>query len=522
MKKIVLFFILILTSQDLISQNFRCSTMDRFKKFKSKDVNTQSRMENLNAKTVEFKKNKPNFRNALASGIINIPVVVHVLYNSELENISDQQIQSQIDVLNEDFRLQNSDSLLPSHPFWVNATDCLIEFCLASQDENGNPSNGITRTYTDSLSFSGNDFEKFNETGGKDNWDPTQYLNMWVCNLDGSGGTLGYAQFPSDLAEYPETDGVVIDFRCFGRIGTAGIAPFEDNDIGRTATHEVGHWLNLFHIWGDDQCGDDLVYDTPTQEYSNFSCPQFPSVSCNNGPNGDMFMNYMDYVNDNCMCMFSFGQSERMDAAIFNIRDGLLNSNGCNPPIQNSWNCINDACVDPMDGIGIYDSLEECEANCNIGEVTFDCISAGICMEIWDGIGEFSSIDECLTNCNPIADSWNCVNDVCVNPMDGSGEFSTLNYCEQVCQNISSINENLNDVNIYPNPSSNIFNLEFNSDSETEITVTNILGEKVYFESTKSNGEFNTQIDLSNYSKGIYNLTLKTSDGVSNHKLTLH
>lgn len=487
MKKIILILILILTSQDLISQNFRCSTMDRFDKFKSKDFNTEIRMENLNAKTVEFKKNKPNFRNTLAGGIVNIPVVVHVLYNSELENISDQQIQSQIDVLNEDFRLQNSDSLLPSHPFWVNATDCLIEFCLASQDENGNPSNGITRTYTDSLSFSGNDFVKFNETGGKDNWDPTQYLNIWVCNLDGSGGTLGYAQFPSDLAEYPETDGVVIDFRCFGRIGTAGIAPFENNDLGRTATHEVGHWLNLFHIWGDDQCGDDLVDDTPTQEFSNFSCPQFPSVSCNNGPNGDMFMNYMDYVNDNCMCMFSYGQSERMDAAIFNIRDGLLNSNGCNPPIQNSWNCINDACVDPMDGTGIYDSLEECEVNCSI----------------------------------IIEDSWNCVKDACVDPMDSSGEFSTLNDCEQVCQNISSVNENNLNINIYPNPSSNVFNIEFNSHSETEILVRNILGEQVYFESNQSSGEYKTQIYLPKYTKGIYNLTIKNLDGISNHKLIL-
>ena len=115
--------------------------------------------------------------------------------------------------------------------------------------------------------------------------------------------------------------------------------------------------------------------------------------------------------------------------------------------------------------------------------------------------------------------SWNCENDACVDPLDGSGEFSTLNDCEQVCQNISSISENLIDVNIYPNPSSNIFNLEFNSDYESEISVTNVLGEQVYFESINSIGEFNTQIDLSNYSKGIYNLTIKSSDWISNHKL---
>lgn len=446
---------MLLISQDLIAQNSKCSTMDRFEKFKSKDWNTLSRMENLNYKTVEFQKNKPNFRNALAGGIVNIPVVVHVLYNSEIENISDEQIQSQIDVLNEDFRLQNSNSLLPSHPFWVNATDCLIEFCLASQDENGNPSNGITRTYTDSLSFSGNDFEKFNETGGKDNWDPTQYLNIWVCNLDGSGGTLGYAQFPSDLGEYPESDGVVIDFRCFGRIGTAGNAPFEYNDLGRTATHEVGHWLNLFHIWGDDQCGDDLVDDTPTQEYDNFGCPQFPSVSCNNGPNGDMFMNYMDYVDDNCMSMFSYGQSERMDAAIFNIRDGLLSSQGCNPPTnQSSWNCVNNACVDPMDGNGAFSSIEECEQECNS----------------------------------------------------------------------TSIAETISHLKVYPNPSHGIFNIDITSNynQDIEIIINNLLGENVYKANVLSPiGSEIKRINLGNKSNGIYILTIKSNNQLTNRKLVI-
>jgi hypothetical protein len=105
--------------------------------------------------------------------------------------------------------------------------------------------------------------------------------------------------------------------------------------------------------------------------------------------------------------------------------------------------------------------------------------------------------------------------------MDGTGIYQSFDVCESECENISSVSENIIEVNIFPNPSSNIFNIEFNSDSETEILVTNVLGEQVYFESTKSIGEFNTQIDLSNYSKGIYNLTIKTSDGLSNHKLIL-
>ena len=152
--------------------------------------------------------------------------------------------------------------------------------------------------------------------------------------------------------------------------------------------------------------------------------------------------------------------------------------------------------------------------------LTYNCID-GNCIEVNDGSGTYTSIEGCEANCNPIVDSWNCVNDACVDQLDGSGEFSTLNDCEQVCQNISSISENLIDVNIYPNPSSNIFNLEFNSDSETEISVTNIIGEQVYYESIQSIGDISTKIDLSDYSKGVYNLTIKTSDDISNHKLIL-
>ena len=191
-------------------------------------------------------------------------------------------------------------------------------------------------------------------------------------------------------------------------------------------------------------------------------------------------------------------------------------SNNCN------WSCVNNVCVDPMDGSGEYGSLNDCEANCSVAiEDSWNCVN-NVCVDPMDGSGIYSSLNDCEANCSVvIEDSWNCVNDACIDPMDGSGVFLTLNDCEQVCQNVSSISETLIDVNIYPNPSSNIFNLEFNSDSETEILVTNILGEQVYIESTQSSGEFNTQIDLSNYSKGIYNLTIKTSDGISNHKLIL-
>ena len=268
------------------------------------------------------------------SSLITIPVVVHVIYNANEENISDAQIQSQIDVLNDDFRLLNTDSLLDTHPFWPDAADCQIEFCLALQDPNGNSTNGITRTMTNLTSFDNNGDEKFTSSGGKDNWDPTKYLNIWVCNLDGTGGTLGYATFPSDLTSIPEEDGVVIDYRAFGTLGTAGTGGFNVNDLGRTATHEVGHWLNLRHIWGDAVCGDDFVSDTEPAEAPNYGCPTFPynaSNSCGSGVNGEMYMNYMDYVDDACMVMFTFGQSDRMDATLSTERSALLTSMGCSP-----------------------------------------------------------------------------------------------------------------------------------------------------------------------------------------------
>ncbi|HHS95738.1 MAG TPA: zinc metalloprotease, partial [Phaeodactylibacter sp.] len=228
----------------------------------------------------------------VVDGIITIPVVVHVVWNTAAENISDEQIQSQITILTEDFRRLNSDA----NNNWPQAADAEIEFCLAGSDPNGNTTNGITRTQTSVTSFSTNDNVKFDATGGKDAWPSSQYLNFWVCDL--GGGLLGYAQFPGGPAN---TDGIVCDYQYVGNIGTA-TPPYH---LGRTATHEVGHWLNLRHIWGDGGCGvDDLVADTPVSDAPNFSCPT-GHVSCGST---DMIENYMDYTHDDCMNLLTLGQ----------------------------------------------------------------------------------------------------------------------------------------------------------------------------------------------------------------------
>ncbi len=243
-------------------------------------------------------------------GVTRIPVVVHVVHKTAAQNISVAQIQSQIDVLNRDFRKTNGDLNKIPAPFKPFAADARIEFVLADKDPAGNATTGIVRVATANNSFPSNDTMKSTATGGANAWPRDKYLNIWVCQL--GNNLLGYAQFPGGAAA---TDGVVILHSAFGTVGSAA-PPF---NLGRTATHEIGHWLNLRHIWGDDGggCnGDDFIIDTPNQGNSNPNKPTFPHISCNNGPNGDMFMNYMDYVDDDTMFMFTTGQVERMQACL--------------------------------------------------------------------------------------------------------------------------------------------------------------------------------------------------------------
>jgi hypothetical protein len=253
---------------------------------------------------------------ALRPGITTIPVVVHVVYNTRAENISATQIKSQITVLNRDFRATNPDKSKTPDVWKGLVADTRIQFALATTDPTGQSTTGITRTKTTRPSFGTGDTVKSAATGGADLWPSDKYLNIWVCTL--GGGLLGYAQFPGGP---PATDGVVILNTAFGTRGTA-TAPF---NLGRSATHEIGHWLNLRHIWGDteDCSGSDLVADTPNAEGPNFGKPTFPKVSCNNGPTGDMFMNYMDYVDDDTMVMFSPQQVARMHAALDGPRETI-------------------------------------------------------------------------------------------------------------------------------------------------------------------------------------------------------
>lgn len=259
--------------------------------------------------------------------VVTIPVVFHVVYANSAQNISDARIQAQIAQLNADYARLNSDAGQTPSIFTGVAANTEVQFCLAQRDPNGAATTGIVRRSTTTASFSDNDGVKYTSSGGSNAWPRDSYLNIWSCNL--GGGLLGYAQFPGGAAA---TDGVVVLYSSVGSLTNPGTSsPYH---LGRTLTHEVGHWLNLRHIWGDATCGSDLVSDTPTHNTANYGCPTYPHYSTCSGTPVEMTSNYMDYTDDGCMNIFTGGQKTRMQA-LFGTggsRVALLNSLGCIPP----------------------------------------------------------------------------------------------------------------------------------------------------------------------------------------------
>jgi hypothetical protein len=278
--------------ETLFASQRKCAADEVLQEQLKTDPSLRNRMEQVEEFTRRVAANPKNYR-LLGSGIIEIPVVVNVLYRTAAQNVSPAQIQSQIDVLNKDFSATNSDYNLTSTYNSVKSGDVRVRFVL----------DVINRKQTNKKSWGLNDAMKKNAQGGINPSSPATKLNLWVCNL--SSGYLGYAQFPGGSSA---TDGVVIDDNAFGTTGSAA-APFNK---GRTATHEVGHWMNLRHIWGDATCGNDQVGDTPQHNTANYGCPSAGHKSTCSGTPVEMTMNYMDYTDDACMYMFSAGQKTRM------------------------------------------------------------------------------------------------------------------------------------------------------------------------------------------------------------------
>ncbi|NNC85545.1 MAG: zinc metalloprotease, partial [Bacteroidia bacterium] len=303
---------LIFSAHALQAQSKRtCATEDVFLLEAEKDESLISKRNKFESEITKAAQQLLNTENSGSPRII--PVVFHVIHEYGPENISKAQILDQIRILNEDFRRTNADTVNTPAAFTPVAADCNIEFRLAQLDPQGNCTDGIVRVYSPLTSSGIGDGAQLKALS---RWPNDKYLNYWVVRTI-TGGILGYATFPGGNAN---VDGVVCGHNYTGSIGTAVGGAY---DLGRTATHEVGHWLSLLHIWGDSNCGNDLVADTPTASGSNFGCATYPHVSCNNGPNGDMFMNYMDYSDDICFNIFTAGQSARMNATLNNARNNV-------------------------------------------------------------------------------------------------------------------------------------------------------------------------------------------------------
>ena len=278
------------------TEQVRCASYEVLEAQLAADPSLRQRMNEIENFIQQY-TNSPA-AHLLPDGVIEIPVVFNVLYKTNAENVSEDQLNSQIAVLNEDFAATNLDyGGAPAEFAPARAGDTKIIFVR----------DAVTmRKKTNKKQWNTNNAMKFNSQGGIDATSSTTKLNIWVCNM--GGGILGYAQFPGGNSV---TDGIVLDDQATGRVGTAS-SPY---GLGRTATHEIGHWLNLRHIWGDATCGNDQVNDTPIATSSNFGCPTYPKNStCGGTTHAMMTMNYMDYTYDACMFMFTIGQKDRMRA----------------------------------------------------------------------------------------------------------------------------------------------------------------------------------------------------------------
>ncbi|WP_165933435.1 M43 family zinc metalloprotease [Arundinibacter roseus] len=304
----------------------RCGSFERDQLLKTTDPQWKTKRERLDSLVNQWVKSERRFRNGAIEEVIRIPVVVHVIHNQSGNttgglnnaNISDEQIRSQLDVLNEDYRRKPGTPGFNTSPV---GADAYIEFYLAEYDPDGRPTTGITRNfYTDKTSF--NPYNDAELLASISYWPSEKYLNIWTCRLTNS--YLGVAQFPSVEGvdglnsidqNKAKTDGVIIDFRNFGR--NTGAITSRIYNLGRTATHEIAHWLGLIHTWGDAFCGTDYCADTPPTEEPNRTTVCIPKFSnCNGTVTRNMIENYLDYSPDSCMNVFTNDQVARMRAVL--------------------------------------------------------------------------------------------------------------------------------------------------------------------------------------------------------------
>ncbi len=296
--------------QSLRAQNPHCGYQFIMEK---RDSLTFPPMSQVNFQINKFIKESGNHFNYRSNSVI--PVVVHIVWRSAEENISDERVISQIEAMNKDFNSENEDLKDAPDEFRRFVAHDGIQFCLAAEDPQGLPVSGIIRRKTEIASIGIKDELYSTSMSGSDAWDPYRYFNIWVAN---TGELLtGYGTLPNQVS--PEKDGIVVHPKYFGKNQSRRF------NLGRVAVHETGHFFGLYHTWGDDEdCStDDGIEDTPLQLHAYTGCPAYPQFSCESS---NMFMNFMDYVDDDCMVMFTQGQMDRMLATLELFRSGLIES----------------------------------------------------------------------------------------------------------------------------------------------------------------------------------------------------
>ena len=524
MKRLLLLLALMATTLTYAQRN--CGSTEYLQQQLNADPEIQQNMNEIERATQEYVQTQFKTANA----VISIPVVVHVVYNrrSASQNISNAQIASQIAILNQDFRRLNSDA----NNTWPQAADSEIEFCLASTDPSGNPTSGVTRKRSNKSSFSySNDGVKFSSSGGTNAWPTSDYLNIWVCNL--GSGLLGYAQFPGGGAS---TDGVVVDYAYFGNTGTA-TAPF---DLGRTTTHEVGHWLNLRHIWGDGGCGvDDFCGDTPESDAPNYNCAT-GHVSC---LTTDMVENYMDYSDDACMNLFTTDQKDRMNALFQpnGFRAGLLSSSGCGtggPPVATCTDGIQNGQETGID-CGGPDCpscpTTSCDAPSNLSSTPK---RGGKAAQLgWNSVSGASNYTVDLKATS--SSNWQSFS-TSSNSITITGLTKGISYDWRVRANCGSSNSTfstqtftagqsarLNNEQVflaYPNPSNDILFIEYSSSTESKTFISLISSDGKILMSNSHSSELGVnavELDMSSFESGIYVIQIKNESGLRTKRISV-
>jgi hypothetical protein len=431
---------------------------------------------------------------------IIIPTVVHVVSSS----VTDAQVLSQIEALNRDFNKLNADASKVPSEFKNLIADCEIKFQLAVRTPNNEPTNGIIRHTSNRTEWGGQDDVKKPNRGGFAPWNASKYLNIYVCPI--GNGVLGYASFPGTPEE---VDGVVIDPTAFGTTGVAR-RPF---NVGRTCVHEVAHWLNLYHIWGDANCGDDHCSDTPPQKEAHYGEVTTGSFSyCLGNQTRDMSMNFMDYVNDASMVMFTAGQKTRMQATLNGVRASILTSDGCTPPVQIGCKIKNLF----ISGLKTTAATLSWEAISGTKTYTIEIKKMGATDWL-----SMSSTNSTFTFNNLAANEFYVAR---IKSDCPTAEYSDL--ANVITRPLAAENDGFNleegDFQIYPNPVMDEANFYFNTEKEGNITlqITDVRGKiqrQVLKNITKAAPSIS--IDLSALASGIYIVTAEQNGQITAKKL---